>query len=284
VHHLAAAWKNAPNLSTQTAAQEVAAEQSRITGSEDAREEVTAAYLQLEATFLSNRLHFLTGVRPERTNVSGHGPLFDPNAVCQRDANGNFLRNAAGVRIRKPAAGANNSMEQLFLIRKERAAKGAAIYDGGYPSIHATFDLRENLLLRGAYAKTYGRPDFPNIVPNLTINESDLRAEQQADPDALLGTITVNNPGLRPWSADNYDLSLEHYSQSGGVLSAGLFCKEIKDFFGDDVRLATAADLEALGLDPQDVGWRVSTQFNSGDARVSGVEFNLRQPLRGFGE
>jgi iron complex outermembrane receptor protein len=114
------------------------------------------------------------------------------------------------------------------------------------------------------------------------VTEADL-TEAQLDAGVLPGTISVRNTGLRPWTADNYDLRLEHYSKAGGLVTAGIFLKEIDDFFGNDTRIATAADLEELGLDSQYLDWEITTQFNSGNARVRGVEFNLRQPLTFFG-
>ena len=111
-------------------------------------------------------------------------------------------------------------------------------------------------------------------------------------------TLTERSPGTprafgsgsprraRParWTADNHDLSLEYYTQQGGLFSAGVFAKEIKNFFGNEVRAATAADLEAAGLEPEYVGWNLSTQFNSGDARILGMEFNARHSLRALGK
>src|SRR5690606_32656292 len=73
---------------------------------------------------------------------------------------------------------------------------------------------------------------------------------------------------------------------NGGVISAGVFRKDITDFFGNEVTLATAEELVALGLDPRYEGWNLNTTFNSGDARVTGAEFNVRQaltPLGGWG-
>jgi TonB-dependent receptor len=146
--------------------------------------------------------------------------------------------------------------------------------------VHLTYQLRENLLVRAAYAKTYGRPDFDSVIPNATINESD-QGGSDPDPNGIPGRITVRNTGLRPWTADNYDLSMEYYTTQGGLFSAGIFRKDIRNFFGDTVRVATAADLAALELDPRYVGWLLSTKFNlPGEARVTGVEVNVRQSLR----
>jgi TonB-dependent receptor len=276
------AFQRNPSLFSQTPAQVVAQEQFRISNSEYIEEAVSALYVQTELRLLNNRLQVLGGVRYEKTEDEGKGPLFDPNAVFVRNADGTFARNAAGVRIRKSEAGAVGSMEELGLVRRERAFEASPSYDGFYPSLHFTFNVRENLLARAAYAKTYGRPNFTDILPNATVNEADLDGDV-SDPTQIPGVITVRNTGLKPWSAHNFDLSLEYYTQQGGVYSAGAFLKEISDFFGDGIRIATAQDLEELGLDPRYVGWRLSTKFNSGDARVSGVEFSVNQSLQTLG-
>jgi iron complex outermembrane recepter protein len=93
----------------------------------------------------------------------------------------------------------------------------------------------------------------------------------------------VTNPDLKPWTADNYDLSLEYYTPKGGLFSAGVFQKEIKNFFGNGTKIATAADLADLDLDPRYVGFELRTKFNSGDARVSGFEASARHSLERLG-
>jgi TonB-dependent receptor len=172
-------------------------------------------------------------------------------------------------------------MEDLRLTRAERAYIAHRTYDGIYPSLHLNFNATENFVARLAYAKTYGRPNFSEIIPNATISENDQGDED--DPEAVLGNITLRNTGLKPWTADNYDLSLEYYTPQGGVISAGAFLKEVADFFGNDVRIATEADLADFGLPSRYLGWRINTRFNSGDARISGVEFNIRHSLAALG-
>jgi iron complex outermembrane recepter protein len=277
------AFQANPSLFTQTPAQRVSAESARITNSEWLFESVTAGYLQAEASLLRNRLRVLTGVRYETTTAKGEGPLFDPAAVWVRNPDGSFARTSTGARLRRPEAGAVGSMEELRLIRHERAARGHRTYDGYYPSLHFTYHVRENILARAAYAKTYGRPDFSNIVPNSTIDEADVD-DDIADPTLIRGRINIRNTGLRPWTGHNYDLSFEYYTDQGGLISFGGFLKEIENFFGRGVRLATAEDLQELGLDPRYVGWELTTQYNlPGTARVKGVEFNVRHSLRRFG-
>ncbi len=278
------AYGKNPGLFVQTRAKVVAEETSRLNGSQNIREAVSAAYVQVETSPFRGRLRILTGVRFERTTDEGEGAKYDPSAVFVRNANGSFARNAQGARIRKPEAGAAGSLTELHLLRTERGYRARRSYDGYYPSLHLTWEWQENTLVRGAYARTYGRPNFGAIIPSATFNEADLSEDQIInDPSISRGNITVTNTGLRPWTADNYDLSVEHYSKSGGLFSAGIFLKEIRDFFGTSQRLATAADAETLGLDARYIGWTVSSTFNSGDAEILGAEVNVRHSLRGLG-
>ncbi len=278
------AFQANPNLFSITPAQAVTTETFRINNSERLKETVSALYVQGETALFKNRLKLLTGVRYERTETEGAGVKFDPAAAFVRRADGSFARDAANNRIRKPEAGAMGSLQELSLTRIERGQMASRTYDGYYPSLHLTYAIRENFLARAAYARTYGRPDFTNIVPNTNVNETDLD-EGTALPDTLRGRLTVRNTGLKPWTGDNYDLSLEYYTDSGGLFSAGVFYKEIKNFFGDSIRFATADDLVELDLDPRYIGWQITTQYNlPGLAKVTGAEFNIRHSLQLLGK
>jgi iron complex outermembrane receptor protein len=277
------AMQAVPPLYTQTPAQIVSQETFRRTNSEYIEEAVTAIYFQGEARLFKNRLNVVTGVRFEKTASEGQGLLNDPNAVFVRNADGTFARNSQGAQIRKPEAGTVNSIEQIRLTLTERGAQSKRSYEGYYPSLHLNYNFTENFIGRIAYAKTYGRPNFNDVIPNTTIQEFNLSEEALENPDIPHGTITMRNPSLTPWIADNYDISLEYYTDQGGTFSAGAFVKDIKDFFGSSVKIATAADLDQLGLDPKYLGWNLSTRFNSGDARITGIEFNFRHSLRNVG-
>ena len=274
-HRAWQAFQQNPVLFSKTPAQLVTEETFRINNSEVFDEEVNAAFVQAELRVLRNRLQMLGGVRYEKTDGKGRGALNEPSNVFQRNANGGFVRNAAGQLVRRPDAGAVGSLDELRLTRTERGARAQRSYDGFYPSLHLTYNVTEILLMRAAYARTYGRPNFNQIIPNATINDLD----EGTDPNALPGTISLRNPGLKPWTADNFDLSIEYYSASGGLFSAGAFRKDVRDFFGSSAVIATAADLEALDLDPRYVGWQITTQRNFGRARISGLEVNVRHSL-----
>jgi TonB-dependent receptor len=271
-----------PLLYTKTLAQQFAELNAAIDGYEYIEETVNAAYLQAEAGFFKNRLRVLGGVRFEQTVDDGQGGFTDADAVWQRDARGNYVRNAAGQRMRRPEAGAVNSLEQIALTRRWRGARGHREYDGSYPSLHFNFDATDHFLLRAAYARTYGRPNFSDLIPRVVATPADINLN---DPTPLTGrgTLSIRNTALKPWTANNYDLSAEYYTKQGGLFSAGLFMKDITNFFGNASRLATQADLAELGLDPEYLDWNIVTKFNMGDTRIKGAEINCKQSLRGLG-
>src|SRR5687767_2908275 len=201
-----------PALFTMTPAQVAAAENARLNASQFAEETVSAGYLLAEAQLFKGRLNVLGGVRYEHTDVAGEGLLFDPGAAFVRNPDGSFVRNAQGQRVRRPEAGAAGSIEETRLTRKERAFTASRTYDGWFPSLHLTHNVSENLQVRLAWAKTYGRPNFPEIIPTANVQEADLTTGELADPNIVKGNITVTNTGLLPWTADNYDLSVEYYT------------------------------------------------------------------------
>jgi iron complex outermembrane receptor protein len=256
---------------------DVTSETNRINGSERIAEKVTAGYIQFDGQLLNNKLGFVAGVRWEKTADRGKGVLVDPDNVWQRNANGSFVDGdaaTAGVqRVRKVEAGAAGSIQELYLVRQERAFEASRSYDDFYPSVHLTYSITNDFLVRFAYAKTFGRPDYANIVPNTTIDSDD------SDPINNPGIITIRNSALRPWTGQNYDLSLEYYFKEGGLITGGVFMKDLSDFWGARSGTVDAALASELGLDSRYVGWGVSTTVNVGDAKIEGAEFNFIRPL-----
>lgn len=244
---------------------DVAAVSAAANASRKITETVSAAYLRADARLLRNRLWLVGGVRFEHTRDEGEGVLNDLRATFQQDARGNLLRGPNGTPIPKPGS----AVELARLQYTDRGAKAGRSYGDPYPSLNATFNVRDDLILRGGWAHTLGRPNFGQIIPGTTVTS----------PAAAVRTITVNNTALRPWTADNFDLSVEFYPGRTGLVSLGLFRKDIADFFGQ-VRLpATPEILANHGLDESYLDYEVISQTNVGRARVTGFEYNFRQSL-----
>ena len=230
-------------------------------------ETISSGYLRGDLRLLQQRLLLTGGARYELTRDVGEGRLADIRATYRQDAAGNLLRDAAG----RPIRITTNAVELARLQYQDRAALATRQYGDLYPSLNATCNLTDNLLARAAFARTIGRPNFNEIIPNVTVT----------DPTATDGnrTITVVNTGLRPWRADNYDLSLEYYFANSGRIALSGFRKEIKDFFGSTRHRATVEELAEYGLNDDYLDYEIISRENVGDARVNGLDFDYQQPL-----
>jgi TonB-dependent receptor len=245
---------------------------SLVNGSLLVTETITAPYVRLDSKFLNGRLHLTAGVRYERTDDEGDGPLVDPTLTYQRDANGNIVRDANG----KPVVIAPiSTLAGTMLAYVERGAHAERSYDDFFPSINGSFQLRENFIGRFSYGRSISRPEFNNIIPSVNL----------PDPESTSRIITATNPSLKPWIADSFGLALEYYfgERSGGVVSVRGYLRKIEDFWGNTLTPATDELLEAWGIDPsvygEALGYQISTMTNVGKAEVSGVEFDYRQNL-----
>lgn len=234
---------------------------SRIT------ETTTAGYVRLDTRLFENKLILVGGVRYEQTEDDSYGVKNDISATYVRDANGK----PTNVKV---------STDPLVLAKLQFQERGTHIkttYEDFYPSANATFILQDNLLFRVAYARTLGRPNLNEILPSVT----------QPDPNTAATNFTVNNSGLKPWTADNLDASLEYYfgARGNNLLSAGAFKKKITDFFLATPALpADEAFYETYNIDsaPYLAAGRTytyTTKSNGGDAEITGYELNYRQAL-----
>jgi iron complex outermembrane receptor protein len=228
-------------------------------------ERIAATYLKGDIKFLDNRLNLVGGIRYERTEVEGAGVLDDISATYRRNANGSIMRDAAG----RPIQVTTDPVELTRLRYKERGAHAERKYDDFYPSLNASYDISPTLVARASYSRTLGRPDMTNLVPGTSIS----------DPDATINRITVRNTGLKPWTANSIDLSLERYFGNQNMISVGAFRKKVKDLFGSITTIATPSLLADYDLGPEYVNYEVVTQNNVSNVTVDGLECDIRYEL-----
>ncbi len=244
---------------------EATAYTTEINNSKHLEETISAAYVSVEARGFNRRLRFVTGVRYERTADRGQGPLNDIGATYVHDAAGNIVRNAAGTPLRVTT----NALELARLQFTQRGSRSDRTYDGFFPSLNASWQLRDRLVLRFAAAQTIGRPPIREITPGIVL----------PNPTTTVRTITANNTGLRPWTSDSVDFTLEAYETRGATITAGVFAKDIRRFFVPSTTPATAEFLAEHGLGADYLGYDVVTKRNGGSARLTGAEFSWRQAL-----
>ncbi len=141
-----------------------------------------------------------------------------------------------------------------------RAVFGKRDYTNVLPGLHAKYLLDENTVLRAAWTNTLARPDYFNLVPYRIVNNEDNELEK-------------GNPDLDPTTAMNFDLMAEKYFKSIGIVSAGVFYKDISDFIfvysqDDVVDAATGRTFD-----------QISQPLNGDNAQVYGVEVSFQRKL-----
>jgi TonB-dependent receptor len=249
---------------------------SEVSLSNIAEEIVSSGYLRGDLTLFKNRLKLVGGVRAEQTNIDASGPLNDPTRNFRRDAQGRVIDGnpaQAGVQpvLIVPATDALGVSQLTYLDRGGRAEKE---YLRLFPSLNASYNVRENLIARAAIYTSIGRPDFNQYSGGVTLPDTEL-------PPSNANRTTVNNTGIKPWRARTVNVRLEYYFEGLGQLSVGAFRREFQDFFAADVFRPDAAFLANYGLDPEIYGdFDVATQRNlTTRVRMQGVTANYKQAL-----
>jgi TonB-dependent receptor len=125
-------------------------------------------------------------------------------------------------------------------------------YGNVFPHLHTRFRVNPATNLRASYSTAIARPDFFDLIPYRI----------RDDEDRQLG-----NPELDPTTANNFDLLVEHYNETIGVLSAGVFYKSLSDPI-------------FTFIEDNDLGGEDEQPRNGESASVLGVELAVQQQLR----
>lgn len=252
-------WVSNPSLFRETIASNII---TRLINDQRFTEKVTAGYIMGNVDI--GRLNILGGVRVERTKTDGEGALQQITP--------------AEKALRAAWVGPVTDAETIRRTNAEYSgrAKSAGQYRNVFPGLHFKYEPFRNLVARASYASNIGRPNIGQLIPRTTVNFDNQ-------------TVSATNPSLKPQYANNFDLGLEYYFEPIGVVSAGIFRKEIKDFIYTRGGILVGAGADN-GFDGQYEGYSLTTQRNGGFAVVKGFELNYQQQftflpgwLSGFG-
>lgn len=243
---------------------------SNVDNSRLTKELISSVYIRGDAHLIDHRLKLVGGVRAEQTNIKGEGPRTDPTRNIRLDANGRPVLGAGG----QPLPITTDPLEISKLTRIERGSFSEKEYLRYFPSINASFNIRENLIARIGYYHSVGRPNFTQYSGALSLPNLE-------EPPSSGNRIGVNNVGIKAWTAKTTKVRLEHYFEGVGVISIGAFRRDFENFFGGTIFGATPEFLTLYNLDPTLYGgYDVSTQHNiQGLVRMEGLEFSYKQAL-----
>ncbi|WP_174273690.1 TonB-dependent receptor [Sphingomonas bacterium] len=89
-------------------------------------------------------------------------------------------------------------------------------YGDWLPSVIVRARPTDTTIFRMTYSKSLGRPEYSSLNPGGSI-------------DSVNATVSLGNPGLKPYRADNFDATAEWYFARGSLLSVGAFAKIVKN-------------------------------------------------------
>jgi TonB-dependent receptor len=136
------------------------------------------------------------------------------------------------------------------------------------PSVNVNYNIFDELRLRLGAARTMARPSVEMLAPTSTTE-----SVSWGDFTQVFG----GNAALKPYSADQFDSSLEWYFDSNSIMNFAFFYKHIKD------------QITSSWETGQDIGvpghlFNISRPINGDYASVKGIEIGLQHFLEnGFG-
>ena len=179
------------------------------------------------------------------------------------------LEMIGGVRLDHTEVTADN-FEVIALEDEDpvyNKVQGRARYTNVLPRLQLNYRASENFVVRGAFYTSIARPEPLYIAGATEIEEEDGEVD-----------VTIGNPGLKPAYAYNFDLSIERYFGSIGLISGGAFYKKINRFIFSGTAPETEGDRARFENDPRLAGKvidDVTTYTNGKSAEIYGVELNV---------
>lgn len=124
------------------------------------------------------------------------------------------------------------------------------------PSVLLKYNVNEDFKIRGSFTETLSRPKYSALIPNVNINNKD-------------NELTLGNPELKPTTSFNFDLSADYYFKSVGLVSIGIYYKDINDFIV--TQTVRGYEYEGNSYD------KFMQPRNAGDANLLGVEVSYQR-------
>jgi iron complex outermembrane receptor protein len=103
-------------------------------------------------------------------------------------------------------------------------------YTDTLPSASMRFHLSDKTQVRLAANKTRTRPNFSDLNPNYVVNSGYVIQYDSTSQQFFRDGGGSGNIDLKPYTADNFDVTYEHYFGTTGMFAADLFNREVDGF------------------------------------------------------
>jgi len=206
------------------------------------QERSIAAYARVDFGTEDDRLAGNIGLRYVKTEQTSIGSVPDFNTIT-------FVQLAAQT-----------------LVDTAPAGKVDNNYENWLPSLNLRYAVNDNLLVRFGAARVMTRPTLSLLTTSTNIS-------------ANVRSISSGNPRLKPFLADQVDLSLEYYFNTTGILSAAVFYKDIKNFVVNATKTETYPVRQGIGGPIATLDFSHFFPDNGAGAKLKGIELNAQVPL-----
>ncbi len=122
--------------------------------------------------------------------------------------------------------------------------------------------------MRTGFAQLMARPLINYLMPSVTCT---INYTNDGTSDDTADSCSGGNPSLKPYRANEFDLSFEWYPNRDSQLSAGFFYKDIKSFY-----VSTKTNIGATDYFGDGVLYNLTTYINGEGAKISGVELTAK--------
>ncbi|WP_294253669.1 TonB-dependent receptor [uncultured Sphingomonas sp.] len=140
-------------------------------------------------------------------------------------------------------------------------------YSGVLPTLNATLEVTPSFLIRVAAAKNINRPGLSSVA-----------ASGSANADNGKITASIGNPNLKPYKDNSVEASAEWYFGKVGLVSLGVFHKDIRNLVASQTLLNVPYSTTGLptsmipGATPNTIVAEFTQPVNLAKAYVTGVE------------
>ncbi|MFC1565439.1 TonB-dependent receptor [Candidatus Neomarinimicrobiota bacterium] len=168
----------------------------------------------------------------------------------------------AGARVENTSTTYQGWEGDLALVEDGEAEMEEVFGENDYtnvlPMIHLRYDVNDKLVARAAFTQSLARPDYVTLVPFQKFDD---------------GELERGNPGLLPTISTNFDIMVEYYIGTLGILSGGFFTKTMSDYIYNRVE-----EPEDMMFGDEEVE-ELIYPLNGEDATLSGIELQWYQAL-----
>lgn len=115
-------------------------------------------------------------------------------------------------------------------------------YNSFLPMLHLKYEFNENINFRAAYTRTFTRANFVDLNP-----------AESYDVTSGVNKITRGNAELSPTYSNNFDVMGEYFLKDIGLITAGVFYKDISDYIFKDISYEAIDNIDYLVVQPKNI-------------------------------